>query len=183
MNDTQPPAQKQSLPIALIISVCLNMALIGGIAGLWIASTQRPPVEGPPQRFGEARGPLEERIARGALDSLDQNERRAFQRSLALEWRRSREDRSEINAARQALAAAIGSDPYDPEAVSSAFERLRSEEAQLRKRMHDRLSSTLEKLTPEQRATLIERMSNPRRGPRGEGRMRPPPPSPDDRGE
>ena len=180
---------KKSLPIFLIASLCLNAALIGGIAaGVWkLASDQRDM----PRReaHGERpHGPIEERIARTAMRELSREERMELRQRFAEEWRNTRGEREEIETTRQTLLELISAETFDRSAVESAFDDIRALEGGFRDRMHSGLIDLLEEMPVEKRRRLIEtvrqqqeewkrerRSKSDKAGP-GEGRDGPPPP-------
>lgn len=146
------PAPKQQLPIWLIVSLALNLLLIGGLAGWALAPDPTPLTE--TSRWT--------RTAPSSPDRSDQAERRQTRRAarerLRETWRATHETRRELNTARETLKAAIVADPYDEARVASAFQAMREAEAKLERTTQDYLLTTLGKMRQEEREALAESM-------------------------
>lgn len=189
---------KKSLPVLLIASLCLNGALLGVTGGMWAANTRhdgapRPEthrMDGP--RGGGMSGPFEERLARMAIESLGDQERRDFRKKLSREWKETRGNREAIDEARARILETLSADTLDEAATKDAFARFRTAEIGIREKLHTGLIGLLKDLPSEKRQEILklsqERMSRygeKRSGDRGERRdiredrpfgNRPPPP-------
>ena len=153
-------SEKKSIPVVLIASLCLNAMLAGAVGASFFvergeakARMKERLAEGRQPRRG---GPMEERLARAALNSLPGDERKQLRRALAREWRDTRDSRQDMKLARDELQAAISAQEFDIENVRGLFASIRSKDDLLRERMHERLIETLAKLPADTRKTLIE---------------------------
>ncbi|MAK62678.1 MAG: hypothetical protein CMK09_17040 [Ponticaulis sp.] len=179
-------ADKKSFPYILVVSLCANMLMMGAVGGMWLKtqdSQERPDRDRPriERRMG---GPIEERVARTAMEDLPREERREFRRKLGMEWRSARELRREMEEIRTRISAAMAADTYSAETVEQIFGELRAKEDEVRARFHDSLSEYLSELSNEDRLKLLERAEQrqERRFERRDGdrdRRGPPPPRPD----
>ena len=171
---------KKSFPYLLVISLCANTLMLGAVAGMFITSNKAPHGERRDDRRGEfiGGGPLEERIARTAMNDLPEAERNEFRRKLRREWRQSGDLRSEMEAIRHRMEAALAADDYDPEEMEAAFAEIRQRETEFKKRLHESISDLLTSIPDDKRKTLMERTMarrdkfrerwDERRGERGE---------------
>ena len=145
------PAPKQPLPIWLIVSLALNLLLVGGIAGWTLAPRAAPLVE-----------TTQWSKPNSAADHSDRAERRETRRAardrLRETWRATRETRRELQTAREALKTAIITEPYDEARVATAFQTMRDAEARLERTTQDYLLTTLGKMRQEEREALAESM-------------------------
>lgn len=149
---------KTSFPYLLVASLCLNTLMIGAVAGMWISSSKAPNTpQGREHRAEFVGGPLEERIARTAMNDLPDAERQEFRRKLRREWRESGSLRAEMTAIRGKMETALSADDYDPASLKSAFAELRDRENEMKVRLHDNLADMLTSIPDDKRKTLIER--------------------------
>ncbi len=102
-------------------------------------------------------------------DEATQADRQAVRGVLRQAFRASETERSATKVTRQALAAAIDSDPYDVDAVRAALEDMRVAESARQKAIHESLATNMADLTHRQREGVIRAL---RRGPRGRGHSR-----------
>ncbi len=162
------------LPIILAVSVIVNALLIGFVLGGGLKARtggERPPMvqQGGGDEFG---------LARSIEQSLQPAERRVVRRALRQAFLDTREERAALSSARQQLAELLAAENYDRGAVDSAFEQLRTSEANAKTRLHEELNNQLSTLSAEQRRNILKSMERRerfrRRGGRDE-RDRPPP--------
>lgn len=153
MSDpTETPASSPSrgLRIALIVSLALNLAVAGLIAGFWI------------------RGPSGPGMAMGGdgFSDLVWSMPRESRRDLAHDFRNRKKDletsRAAFGQARQSLIAALQARPFDRAALEQAL----VEQQQLLRGMADsgieRISQRIAAMTDEQRAEMAENLMKPR---------------------
>jgi uncharacterized membrane protein len=154
----------------LIASILINILLIGSLGGYFLGGGDS---EG---RAGNTHGHHAELMPEKATDA-DKKAVRAVMRgafeSTAVERAASRE-------ARQKLAAAIDSDPYDVTAIRAALAEMRMTEAAVQEAIHESLASNMSDLTRRQRQGVVQALKGGRRGRgkkrRDEGDDKPPAP-------
>jgi Spy/CpxP family protein refolding chaperone len=93
--------------------------------------------------------PGQEKVLRAAIDELRESTEQARQ-----DWRE----------ARKGVAAAVGAETFDEEAVRAAYARVDVAAQQLRDRFIDELRKVHEALDPEQRRQLADLIGRQRRG-------------------
>lgn len=146
--------------VFLIASLCLNAALLGGVAaGFYTFKSQGSGYEGGDDhrkdRSGGPRG-FDDRLARSAFDRMSPDDRTAFRAQLAEEWRQSRDERAKIRAARAELTARLSETEFSRAEAEAAFRTIREAELAMRARLHSRLLDLLERLDPAERIKMIE---------------------------
>jgi uncharacterized membrane protein len=110
----QPPSQPTApggqrwLKIALAVSVALNLAVAGLVAGAWLRDG---PGHGMPRDMSF--GPFTE--------ALSDTDRRELRRTLGDRAHGFREARQEMQADLQALLTTLRADPFDPAAAEAAL--------------------------------------------------------------
>lgn len=179
---------KKSFPYLLVVSLCANTLMLGAVAGMFITSSKGPPrgKAGEPRAEFMGGGPLEERIARTAMDDLPEADRDAFRKKLRTAWRQSGNQRSEIDAIRKDMEAALAADEYDQAQMADAFAEIRQLELEMKAGLHQNIVELLASVPADKRKTLIERtlarrekFRERRDDRRGEHGDRPPPPRDD----
>lgn len=171
-------AAPRKLPFWLIVSVLVNMLLLGLIGGMLLKPDKKPAPDRP--RIGGVERPL-----LGLESAEDRAKVRRIVREAIQDARPEMETRA---AARRALGERLNAEVYDAEAISAAMSDLRAAEAALLAKMHGNLETELGDLTPAQRRAVAAAMSRPmgarrglRRGERGRRGFRrdggPPPPA------
>jgi uncharacterized membrane protein len=136
---------------ALVASLGLNLVFVGLLAGAWFKGPPAPPVPG----IGQYVRALPE----------------ASRRDLGERLRGSRSDwsgmREAWHARREALAAALTAEPFDPGAVAALLEEDRALAGDLAGRGTSLLLAEIEAMSPEQRAAYAAALEE---GQRGRGR-------------
>ena len=142
----------RSLKIGLIVSIILNVFLIGGIAGglaFWRLNPQvhaaAAPAGGPPQR----------RALRFAADELAPEQRAAFLQALRQARRASLAQVQEAQAHRRDLAGLIGAVPFDRAAVIGALDGARTADIAVRTRLETAVVDYAVGLSPADRAVFV----------------------------
>ncbi|MEO0467347.1 MAG: periplasmic heavy metal sensor [Pseudomonadota bacterium] len=169
----------RSVSIFLVISLMINMLLIGIVGGRMIGRAGQPPPD-----MAAVGTPTEARVARRILDSVSPRERIELGRMFSETLRENRDTMIARNRARIALSQAMTAEPYDEARVRDAMAALRDADFELQAVVQDALAASMARLTPEQREALavsIERSApigqfQSRGGPGG----RPPQPPPRD---
>lgn len=158
MSDTT----KSGRPFLLIGSLILNGLLVGLLIGGGLRGQGNIPAA--PDRGERA-------MVRGLERSVDDSERAVVRDALRQAFRATRSERQTLSQARRALREAIVADPYDATSVERAFQAVREAEAASKQGLHGELARQFERLTPEQRETVLRSMERqPRRGQRGDRR-------------
>ncbi|MEQ3744823.1 MAG: periplasmic heavy metal sensor [Henriciella sp.] len=159
-------------PYWLVISLIVNALLIGLLIGGGLGKRKSG---GSSIIAGDERA-----IVRGLEQSLNDQDRRVLRRSLRSAFERTRDERRELRATRTLLSDALQADPYDRDAVSSAFARLRTADGNMKVGLQEELADQFAKLSVDQRRAIVRNLERRgaygRRGPRERGDRRPPPP-------
>lgn len=161
MTDSTTPTRKPLGPPwrwVLIGSLCLNLGLVGWMAGSTLTRPDPPP---PPGLWGYGRA-LPEPYRRDLAEAL---------RATRGEWIGPRDA---LRGQRSALADALTATPYDPVVVAEVITREPRIMDSLAQRGSQLLLDQIGRMTPEDRAAFAEAL---RRQPdRGPGKGHPPPP-------
>lgn len=152
MTDTEKataaaPGPSRGVRLTLVISLALNLLVIGVLVGGALTG-RRPDFGGGPDF---TLGPF----AR-ALDSADRLAIRNDLRKSLDEHGFARRDRS---AALNAFLAALRADPFDSAAVAAIFDGQRDQALAAMSAGQDVLLNRLEQMTPEARAAFADRLS------------------------
>ena len=151
-----------SFPLALTVSVLVNLLLAGLVIG-YLAG--KGPDRGEDRRGDRPPpGPMssEYALARGIVDLGPAEDRRAvigMFRSVVVDNGEGLRRRVE---ARNALGAAIVQEPYDPEAVRQAMNDLQAVDRELQVAFQEAIVTRLAELTPDQRRQLGAMMTRDR---------------------
>lgn len=141
------------------LSLLINVLLVGLILG-WIAGASRGgPAGGPEPDFGGL-GPRE---TGAVVRMLPPRERMQVLREGELGLRAMGQIRADIAQARRKVRDAALAEPYDPEAFLSAMEEMRATEFGVVSRVDRVLAAALERMSPEERTELFERLAADRR--------------------
>jgi uncharacterized membrane protein len=149
-------------PILLVVSLALNLFLIGTVVGGLVVGQRLRAMRPPPERGGPALWVA----ARG----LPPEHRDAYREVLRGE---GGEVRLKLRAAREARTEAwktLGQEPFDAEAVRQRLAAARAQDAAARKELEDRLVAFAAGLPADERAKLAEGLAQP--GPRRPPRER-----------
>ncbi|MBL8548358.1 MAG: periplasmic heavy metal sensor [Hyphomonadaceae bacterium] len=162
------------LKTLLIASLAVNLLLIGGGVGAYVAGVRldRP---GPERDHRDGRGPRPDVGPGGGgfMRALDEASREAIRRELRGAWGQTQELRAAARAARQDVERVATAATYDAEAVRAALARQRAADAALQAAWHDAMARALVDLKPEERQEAVKALVRERRralgGPMGEG--------------
>lgn len=148
-----------STTITLMISLAVNLILIGALAGLLLKQGNLGP-------RGEARaGP--------GIERLSPEDRRVTLRIFREAIAAASAERAAHDIAKKALNSSLAKANIDPAEVETDFTRLRETEAAMRAKMQDALLPELVDLSPEQRGYIARRLAT---GPNRPSRQRRPRP-------
>nr|WP_321361364.1 periplasmic heavy metal sensor [uncultured Hyphomonas sp.] len=164
-------------PFWLIVSLMVNMILVGLLVGFLLQASPRVPPDGPPP----------ERISWG---SRDDGTREAMRRVFREAFKASAEERAARATVRKHLAEAVSADPYNPDAVRDAFRELRAADDAVNEATHEAMVTLFATMSLEERQHMARilmrgpgdrRSSHNKRGPDGRngpaGDGPPPPPN------
>lgn len=145
--------------VFLIASLCVNAALIGGVAAGLYTLKSKPP-ETSKKSFRHHKGPrppdrFEEELARAVMDQLVSEDRSAFRAAMAKEWRATREARFEQRQLRNDLAELLKQTEFKRDEAEAIYEKLRDGETGMRQRMTTHILDILEKMDAEDRKALV----------------------------
>jgi uncharacterized membrane protein len=140
----------------LVVSLAINLAVAGLFAG-WVITGR---AGGPPRGFDLAIGPF--------ARALDREDRRWIMRELT-EGREAHAPRSAADRAadRQAIVAAVSTEPFDAAALGQAMDEMRERGDSLQRATQAALVARIAAMTPEQRAAFAARLATELDGPPG----------------
>lgn len=141
MADAQSP---RKLPFWLIVSILVNMLLIGLIAGVFLKRDARHMDDHP---MGMGPEPAMEGLANTA-------DRRQVHRLMRAAMQNASDEAIARHEARRRLAATLSADPYDAAAVREAFSDLRMADNALMQKLHANLEGELATLNARQRLAI-----------------------------
>ena len=148
-----------------VVSLCVNLFLVGLMAGHWIY--------GPGFFRGGPDGPrrgMEAMIA-GVPEDLRPMIKQKFEAAKP----QFKAQRAQINAARNKLAAAAEADPFDPAAFDQAFGEFQQAMDGMGALAHQTIREILPQIPAEPRKRLVDKWAK-RWGPKGDSPDGPPPP-------
>lgn len=160
MSDVQPVVAHsgKGLRIALAISVALNLAVAGVVAGA--AMKHRP--DGGRMEMGRELG-------FGAFsEALSRDDRRALREALLAKAPDLRDNRRQRGQDAQALLAALRADPFAPEALAAIMDSQQQRMESQLQLGQDLLREFLISMTPEARAAFAGRLEERLRPDRAE---------------
>ena len=156
-----------SYPV-LLLSVAINLLLIGAMAGEWVSGARRPP---PPMQW--------------ATNDLDEATRARVRQILEEQRPAAQTLRHDLRAIDQRLMAVIRASTLDPEALNATLSDLHRTNGEYQALLHASLESVLPTLTPPQRVDVVRRLLRGHSGPPHRlkpGPGRPPKPGSDGKG-
>ncbi|MEO3415405.1 periplasmic heavy metal sensor [Roseovarius sp. CAU 1744] len=139
---------KPWLRLLLILSLALNLLVVGAVVGAMITWSNWRPHHGP--RLESGGGPL--------TRALSHEDRRAIGKEMRKAWRDSKQDGHDHHAELAGLVADLKVTPFDPAPVAA---RLRRHRQSFDERLDLGLTLLLERLTrmtPEERASYADRL-------------------------
>jgi uncharacterized membrane protein len=112
-----PSAPSRGLKFALVVSVALNLAVAGLVAGAWLGKDHH---KGMPRDISF--GPFSE--------ALSKEDRRALRAALAARASALQTTRDAVRTDFETLLAALRAEPFDPEALKTAFSAIEDRNAE-----------------------------------------------------
>lgn len=154
------PRMRRSVRILLIVSLALNLVIIGLVGGAFLGHGGKD--KRSHMSFDGPGSPI--------VRALSREDRRAMGRSIREAYRAQVSDRGADTARYQALVSALAADPYDPEAVKLAREMLDEANWGRRQIAHDIWLKNVDAMSIEQRQDYADRireaLKNHKRGPK-----------------
>lgn len=152
-------SEPRKLPFWLVASLLINILLIGALGGYFFGGGSSG------NRAENSHGHHAELMPDKATDA-DKQAVRAVMRAA---FETAAAERAASKEARQRLAAAIDSDPYDVDAVRAALADMRIAESAMQKAIHESLAMNMSDLTRRQRQGVVRAL---KRASRGRGKKR-----------
>jgi uncharacterized membrane protein len=140
-----------------ILSLCLNLFLVGLLAGHWIYGPH------PGSRGADGRPSGPEAMIMGVPADLRPMVKEKFDAARP----QFQAARSQIRDARDKLAAAASADPFDPAAFDAAFAEFQQAMDTIQKTAHETISQILPQIPAKERKALVEKWSKRWRHDRG----------------
>lgn len=144
--DNASPQPRRLWRVVFVLSLALNVAVIGAVAGLVLSGRAH---DGPPQRIAFEFGPL------GRV--LEPSDRRAITNSL----RRGGAEpigRAEMRSKVSALADALRSDPFDQALVADLLGGFRSRSERVQEQAQTAFLSHLAAMSQDDRTALADKL-------------------------
>ena len=148
-----------------VISLCVNLFLVGLMAGHWIY--------GPGFMRGGPDGPR--RGIEAMIAGVPEDLRPMIKEKFDAAKPQFQAQRDKIRAARDKLATAAKAEPFDPAAFDQAFHDFQAEMDGMGALAHQTIREILPQIPAEQRQQLVDKWAK-RWGPKGDGPDGPPPP-------
>lgn len=147
--------------IFLVASLCLNAALMGGVAAGYYAIQKPEKVETKKTyvRRGDRPPPsrqFDETLAKALFHKLDGEEKAAFREALAKEWHKSGSELDSQLKFRDELSTILLQEKLDRQAAEDAFNKIQLSSTTLRARLYVLLLDALEAMDPQERIQLIK---------------------------
>ncbi|HVY99811.1 MAG TPA: periplasmic heavy metal sensor [Dongiaceae bacterium] len=134
-----------------VVSLCINLFLVGLMAGHWIYG---PPRFGPGGPGGPGRGGMEAMIG-----GLPEEVRPIFKQEFGAARAQFDSARDQVRAARDKVEQAAEADPFDPAAFDAAFDELQTAMDGIQKIAHQTIGRILPQISAKQRHDLVEQWS------------------------
>jgi uncharacterized membrane protein len=138
----------RSWKILLVVSLVLNVFLIGGIAGgayQWFAA-----------HGGAAKGPAQHTALRFAADELSTDRQRQFFEALKAARRVGRDYAREGREGRREVLEQLAAPQLDRAALDAALQRTRNADSDLRAQVEGGVADFAATLTPEERVKFVD---------------------------
>jgi uncharacterized membrane protein len=137
-----------------VVSLCVNLFLVGLMAGHWIYG---PPRFGPGGPMGGPGGSGHGMEA--MINGLPEDVRPVFKQEFGAAKPQFDAARDQVRAARAKVEQAAEADPFDPAAFDQAFDELQTAMDGIQKVAHETISKILPQLPAKQRHDLVEQWS------------------------
>jgi uncharacterized membrane protein len=133
-----------------VVSLCINLFLIGLMAGHWIYGPPFGP-HGPGGPGGPGKPGME-----AMINGLPQDVRPVFKQEFSAAKPQFDAARDQVRAARDKVEKAAQADPFDPAAFDQAFDELQTAMDGIQKVAHETISKILPQIPAAQRHELVE---------------------------
>lgn len=130
----------------LLISLALNVLIVGAAVGVFVSGARLHRGEGPP---GIGPGP------RAFMGALPREKRQDIRKQLADAWRDNKAERDEAAQARMALLSVLSAEKFDEAAVRAALARVRDADGRLVSKNQDAVIAVIRDLPPQERLAAI----------------------------
>jgi uncharacterized membrane protein len=137
------------------VSLCVNLFLVGSMAGHWF-----------PRGHDGPGGPDGPRRLEAMIAGMPEDLRPLIKDKFEAAKPQFQAQRDKIRAARDKVAAAAEAEPFDPAAFDQAFKDLQATMAGMGSIAHQTIREILPQIPAEQRKQLVEKWSK-RWGPKG----------------
>jgi uncharacterized membrane protein len=135
-----------------VVSLCINLFLIGLMAGHWIYG---PPF-GP---HGPGGGPGPKGGMEAMINGLPEDMRPIFKQEFGAAKPQFDTARDQVRDARTKVEQAAQADPFDPAAFDQAFDQLQASMDGVQKIAHQTIGKILPQLSAQQRRDLVQQWS------------------------
>lgn len=153
-NEAQAPlAERRWVGPALLVSLVINLFLVGTIAAALIFGPPAPPGAEP----GRVPTPFFKLLHKGA-DGLPPSDRAAMRKIMIEQFPLIKPHLAALETARRELADALGAPSYDAARVAAAFAKVDMVQAEISQATRTAMIQGFSRLTPEQRARVAESM-------------------------
>lgn len=153
-SPTPPAATGRGVKIALAVSVALNLAVAGVVAGAWLSDDG--PRSGMPRDVGF--GPFSE--------ALSPQDRRALRKALFDRAPEFRAGREAARAEFETLLAALRADPFDPAALTTALSAVEARNADRLELGRSLIETRIVQMSEADRLAFADRLEKGLRGKR-----------------
>ncbi len=148
MADPTVPRQRPIWRIVLVLSLALNLAVVGLVAGFAL----RDGKNGPPRGVELSLGPIGQ--------ALTPDDRQAIMRSLR--------DNREVRAPRgdgarggiEVVLVVLNTEPFDPDAFLESLKQPDTRQAKLREALREALTLRVTEMSPAERAAFRDRLQD-----------------------
>ena len=156
MNETasQTPKRRRWLMPLLLISLAVNLLVIGAIAGAMLSP------DGPRRHGGEDQRALRGVVGEPFLRALPADQRRALVRDAVANRDRVRESRASLQKRLDAFLAALRTEPFDAEEVARLLADQRRAAIGRQELGEELLLKRLAGMSAEERAAYAERLED-----------------------
>lgn len=133
MEQTRPKRRLPWLKLALVLSLALNVLVVGMLWGVMTRTTQQGS------------------LVRSAVAALPAQDRRELRRATGAILREARRQSESGTGTPQQMLAALRADDFDPEAFSDALRQAQDRLLRMSTQMHDQLLEKVSAMSREER--------------------------------
>ncbi|MGI9391044.1 MAG: periplasmic heavy metal sensor [Boseongicola sp.] len=152
MTEEQAKPQRRWLVPALLVSLAINLLIVGIVVGFVISS--KPPI---PDRVGDNVRSL---IGAPFVQALPKEDRQALMKAIGAERGRLRENREALRARFEALLGALQADPFEPAAIAMLLQKQRSVAIRRQQIGESLLIERLKTMTLDERDQYADRLAH-----------------------